>query len=428
MKKRSYRAVKVQDINAEKIARSIDRTQPCILGIDVAKEDFYAGVGGADGRAKHFIKWKHPVETRDFLRLVSELQKAGFRLQAAMEPSGTYGEALRYQLQRLEVPVYRVDPKRCHDLAMVLDGVDSQHDPKSASLLVYMQSRALSQPWPQQSEQRKELRARVMKRELYADPLRRHYGRLEATLAAHWPELSYILDVYGGSILALLLRYPSPAEVARDAEGAATLLRKYSRGRLGTEKIDQVIESAKNTLAVPMNAVEQEVLKALVEEIERLGGQEAQCDEILKQFARQSPATRNMCDTVGLITSVVLVALAGEPSEYACAQAYQKALGLNLKERSSGKHKGRLKITKRGSGTARKYLYMAALRLIYKDPVVSAWYDKRVHPEHKRQAVVAVMRKLAKALWHISRGSTFDATKLFDVRRLDLGEQHKQAA
>jgi transposase len=140
----------------------------------------------------------------------------------------------------------------------------------------------------------------------------------------------------------------------------------------------------------------------------------------LKQLSTQFPATQNMSGTVGQITSIVLVALVGDPSKYACAQAYRKALGLNLKERSSGKHKGKLKVTKRGSGMARKYLFLAALRLIQRDPVVRAWYDKRVHPDYKLKAVTAVMRKLAAALWHISQGSAFDATKLFDVRRLDL--------
>lgn len=430
MKKRTYRSVKVQEIKLEKLICELSGQQTCILGIDVAKEDFYAGVGGADGLIKKIIKWKHPVETEDFLRLVSELQKSGFNVQAAMEPSGTYGEPLRYQLQRLEVPVYRVDPKRCHDLSTVLDGVASQHDAKSASLLVYMQARGLSESWRQDSEQQKELRAQVNKRELYADPLERHYGRLEGKLAAHWPELSYLLDMRGASILELLSKYGSPAQVASDSQEAARLLSRSSRGRFREGKVDEVIESAKSTLGVPMEAAELEAMKALVEEIERLRGKVAESDRHLQHLSKQVPVTQNISDTVGLITSIVLVALAGDPSEYECAQAYQKALGLNLKERSSGKHKGKLKITKHGSAMTRKYLYMATLRLIQKDAIVRAWYEKRVHPDCKRKAVIAVMRKLASALWHVSQGSVFDAAKLFDVSRLDLeaGQRQKRAA
>jgi len=293
-----------------------------------------------------------------------------------------------------------------------------------------MQARGLSEPWPQESEQHKELRAQVMKRELYSDPLERHYGRLEGKLAAHWPELCYMLDMRGGSILALLSKYPSPAQVASDSEEAARLLSQSSRGRFREEKLEKVIASAKNTVGVPMEVTERDAMRALVEEIERLRLKVAESDQLLQRLSKQFPVTNNICDTVGLITSIVLVALVGDPSGYACSRAYQKALGLNLKERSSGKHKGKLKITKRGSGMARKYLYMATLRLIQKDPVVRAWYDKRVHPDYKRKAVLAVMRKLAAALWHISQGSAFDATKLFDVRRLDLepGQRQKRAA
>ncbi len=65
---------------------------------------------------------------------------------------------------------------------------------------------------------------------------------------------------------------------------------------------------------------------------------------------------------------------------------------------------------------------MAALRLIYRDPIVRAWYRKKVARDGGRtkiKAVVAVTRKLVLALWHVARGEAFDASKLFDARRLD---------
>jgi transposase len=151
-------------------------------------------------------------------------------------------------------------------------------------------------------------------------------------------------------------------------------------------------------------------------------------NEILKELSKSCAATMHLADTFGLITAVVLIAFVGDPSEYRCAAAYEKAMGLNLKERSSGKHKGKLKITKRGSPIARNYLYLAALRLIQTDPVVRVWYDLRAKPKQKRIAVVALMRKLSRAMWHMSRGSVFDSTKLFDVRRLGLNEDRSNAA
>ena len=36
----------------------------------------------------------------------------------------------------------------------------------------------------------------------------------------------------------------------------------------------------------------------------------------------------------------------------------------------------------------------------------------------KNKCVIALMRKLAKALWHLARGSTFDPTKLFNLKAI----------
>ena len=70
----------------------------------------------------------------------------------------------------------------------------------------------------------------------------------------------------------------------------------------------------------------------------------------------------------------------------------------------------------------RQYLYLLALRVIGKDAIVRAWYERRrgFAADTKVVAVVAVMRKLVRALWHVARGNAFDATKLFDVRRLSV--------
>jgi hypothetical protein len=71
----------------------------------------------------------------------------------------------------------------------------------------------------------------------------------------------------------------------------------------------------------------------------------------------------------------------------------------------------------------RQLLYLAALRVIANNEVVRAWYQGRKSfqaEKTKNKAVVAVMRKLARALFHVARGEHFDATKLFDVRRLRL--------
>jgi len=57
-------------------------------------------------------------------------------------------------------------------------------------------------------------------------------------------------------------------------------------------------------------------------------------------------------------------------------------------------------------------MYLAALRLIQNDPVIGQWYQAKADPKVKMRTVIACLRKLAKALWHVARGERFDARKL----------------
>ena len=73
--------------------------------------------------------------------------------------------------------------------------------------------------------------------------------------------------------------------------------------------------------------------------------------------------------SVGAVTLCVLWRSVGDPRQYHSSGALLKALGLNLKELSSGKRNGELTITKRGPSLARKWLYYWALRAVQEDAV-----------------------------------------------------------
>ena len=132
MKKRTYRATNVKQANWQKIA-GLAAGQPVVLGVDVAKEDFFAVLMKTDRGVIDTIKWVHPQQS---VEMVEHLLERVDRqtLQVVMEPSRTYGDALRGYLGDRGIAVYRVSPKRVHDAAEVYDGVPSLHDAKSACL------------------------------------------------------------------------------------------------------------------------------------------------------------------------------------------------------------------------------------------------------------------------------------------------------
>jgi transposase len=122
-----------------------------------------------------------------------------------------------------------------------------------------------------------------------------------------------------------------------------------------------------------------------------------------------------MAPIVGFATACVLHAAAGDPGQYGSPRAYLQALGLNLTERSSGRHKGRLRLSKRGPSLARRWLYFAAMRLVNKEGV-RQWYQEKIQRDNYRggRALTAIMRKLAWSLQVVrAKGLRFDSGRLF---------------
>jgi transposase len=152
-----------------------------------------------------------------------------------------------------------------------------------------------------------------------------------------------------------------------------------------------------------------------------------QAKNSLEKLAAADKTVSRMGQALGLVTACVLMTTVGDPLDYTCGEAYRKALGLNLKERSSGKHQGRLKISKRGPSIARRWLYFAALRLIQQSEV-KPWYEQKKNKDQQRggKGVVAVMRKLALAVYAVAKGATFDPARLFPGRNVPAAGGVKQ--
>ena len=105
----------------------------------------------------------------------------------------------------------------------------------------------------------------------------------------------------------------------------------------------------------------------------------------LENLAQSNAIIVRQAAVVGYATACILWVYIGDPRNYHCAEAYRKAMGLNLKDRSSGRYKGQLKITKRGPGAVRRWLYFAAMRLVQKAEVVE-WYEVKKGQREGRHA------------------------------------------
>ena len=423
--KHSYKTIDVQQLELPRLVALLPAVL-VIVAVDVAKKRQVAAFCDPQGHDQLLVRFEHPEQTPQFMGMLKGLQTEHKKVELVMEPTGTYGDILCYQGDALGVDVYQVSPKRTHDAAEVFDGVPSYHDAKDATVIGRLHAQGVSQRWRPSGEQKREARALVARREVHARQHEVLHGILEGLLARHWPEAEQVLEVRQQKrALALLASCPDPRQVAAQREQVRELMNKTGRRRLTEEQVQELMEAAEQTQGVPLVGAEVELLKEVARELLRTGQRIKELDGELKQAVSKQPKLARVAALFGATTVAVFFGYLGDLGAYSSPGALEKAMGLNLKEASSGRQSARkyrpgVHITKRGPGIVRKYLYLATLRWMQQDWIAAAWYQgrKAYTEEAKGRAVVALMRKLVRGLWHVSRGDCYDPERLFDVRRL----------
>ena len=412
MGKRTYRAIDFHRVDWTELARRVSGDR-VIFAIDAAKKDFVGVMMDDDRRGLVTIRWRHPRDTR---ALIERLGALPVDVEAVLEPTGTYADPLRYQLGRAGIAVQRMPPKRVSDAKEIYDGVPSLHDGKSAYVIARLHLEGVGARWEERTEQRRSQQARSNQLGFCRDQLQRVHNRLEAQLARHWPEAEEVLDLDAASLLRLLSAYGSPGAVAADETRARALLADTGGRMLAAEKIDALLSSARTTLGMPCLEAEAAVIRELAGQLLALQAQRRRLERALRAATEQDPGISAQRETVGAVTAAILHADLGDARDYPDAGSYAKAAGLHLREHSSGQYQGQLRLTKRGPGTARLYLYFAVLRWIARAGPARRWYEAKVARDGgcRKKAIAALMRKLARALWHVGQGEVFDETKLFD--------------
>lgn len=401
-----------------------------VVGVDVAKIAFYAAIT-QNGCDEYDVVYFERDDIRQFIEKLSKLEFS--RITLVMEPTGTYGDPLLEQAHKAGLKVMRINGDRVADARKVFDGTDSLHDGKAAYLLAHLYKCGVGGEWEEPSESKRQLRALADIDELIEKTEDRLRNVLEGVLARHWPELPDHVGLTSATLLELLTEYGGASKVAANAEEARELMRKVSRNNLAPDTIEKIIESARQTQGRATDEAEREKIKYIAGMLRQSQKRSGALKRQIEEVAEEHEDTRNLAEFAGARTSLVVVGMLGKLTDYEDPDQLEKAAGLNLCEHSSGRTsedrrgdtKG-LHISKAGPGRVRKMMYWLGMRVINPAqsgtycPYATAWYRerKRRNGGDGLRALVALMRKLLRALWWIARGAEYDGTKLFDVTRL----------
>jgi transposase len=423
-KSKPYSAVDVNRVALEQLTGG-RAGRAVVVGFDIGKLEMLAAPRWGEGDFSRPWRVANPGQVADAVGLLVRLA-VGRQLRVALEPSGTYGDALRQALHDAGLLVLRVSPKAAHDYAEVFDGVPSQHDGKDACVVAELAALGKAAAWPYQPapEWEQELGYWVDWLEAQRQLLVVWAGRLEGLLGRHWPEATRVLKLTRATLLRALAHYGGPAALAADEQALARLLGWGGR-LVGADKLSRLLEAARSSVGVRQGDVERRRVQQCAAQALEAVRQIRRGRRELAELARCQPVLVAQAKAVGGATACVLWAGVGDPRDYGCGEAYRKAMGLNLTEYSSGKKQGELHISKRGSPQVRRWLYLAALRLARREGV-RGWYQAKRRRDGRRQAkkaVVAVMRKLALALYQVgAKGAQFEAARVFPGQAVAGGE------
>jgi transposase len=428
MRSRAYRATAVKRVGWE--ALSVGREgQPAQIGFDIGKEEVLVVLRWHDGHFERPWLARNPVEAADLMSLLHRVGKDRV-LRLAMEPTGTYGDVLRQAIADAGWRLDRVSTKASHDYAEVFDGVPSQHDGKDAAVVAELAAMGKCSEWSY--EPRSETEQEMAYWVDWMDAQQRQYvmwlGRLEGLVSRHWPEARQWLGLSSGTLLRVLQYYGGPAALGADV-GAVEQLSRWGGPFLKAPTIRGLIDSARSSRGVRQGGIDVLRMQQYASQARAARGEMKQSKRRLAELACGHEVIQAQAKAVGVATACVLWVCLGSPSGYHCGQAYRKAMGLNLAERSSGMYQGKLRISKRGFGQVRRWLYFAALRMIAQGPV-GRWYQRKKAKDGAgaKRALMGVMRKLALALHAVgAQGATFQANRLFPGRPLGRPQGEKKA-
>jgi transposase len=254
-----------------------------------------------------------------------------------------------------------------------------------------------------------ELRRLTQGRERTIESRTRLLNQLQCLLASFFPEFLQVMkDVKTASALYVLRHHPAPRDIVNLGVSAlASLLRKVSRGKLREDRARALFEAAHESVGIrdgrdSMFLEVRLILETIASYDRFIEGLEAEMVRHLEQI----PYSHIILSLKGIgpVTAAGLIGEVGDFTKFRTIGEVMKLAGLDLYEVSSGKHRGKLRISKRGRPLMRKLLYLAALNTVRKGGVMHKWYQRALgRGMIKTKALVAVSRKLLRLMFALVR-------------------------
>jgi len=213
-----------------------------------------------------------------------------------------------------------------------------------------------------------DLRQTVSSRNRIVKEMNASMNRIQRWLQVYFPEFLKVYSKFSAeSALLVLEAAPYPADIlVLGADGVNQIWRERKLRAVGMKRAKTLVEAAEKSVGMDGGVCARMDLQLLLEDFRRKQAQLKKITEVMEAETRKVPHVEKLLAIkgVGLITVAGFFAEVGDISRFDSPKQIQKLAGLELKENSSGKHKGQSSISKRGRKNLRKILFLAVLPLI----------------------------------------------------------------
>ena len=421
----------------EKILRITATT--IIVGVDTAKDEHWARI--TDYRGIDLVKpVRVPNNIEGFEKLMARIGKACEsrncdQVMIGVEPSGHYCRALQWYLRvHPSQPVLvGVNPFHTKQAKELDDNSQTKSDKKDALVIAHLirDGRYFDTYLPE--GEYADLRIFNTERQRVMKEISRTGNTIIALTDEFFPEYGKLFkDLLCPTSRAILRAAPFPSDIlAMGHDDLTELIRRASNGTAGRKLADCLLQAATHSVGVQegKEAVRFRFMQLLDSHAFHLAQKDAveeQLNAVLKGMGL-GDVLQSM-PGIGPIITAAFLGEVGDVSRFDTWKQVRKLAGLNLRENSSGKRKGRTSITKRGRPYLRHMLYMAGeASLIHNSEMRQLYHYFRrrsINPLNYYQAIVAVGLKVMRILFYMAKNNkVYDPGKaLGDIREAQLSQ------
>lgn len=403
------------------------KNETLVVGIDIGKELHYARAFDYRGieltKLVKFENTLHGFETlENWLRKVS-YQHGKKEVIVGFEPTGHYWFLLGDHLKRQGHKLALVNPghvKKSKELDDNSQTKNDRKDPKTIAMLV-KDGRYREVYIPEDLYQG--LREAAAEQERLQKNINVVKNRVVRWLDINFPEFQSVFkDWTRMAALITLQNFSSPEMILKTGVTKIIEIWKKQMKRVNRKRAEELVKVASHSIGRRTGQVASDLsLKNLLAEYDLYCRQIAVQEQLMQELLLQVPNANKLLAIkgVGLKTAATFIGEVGDINRFQDPRQIQKLAGLNLVENSSGKHKGKTTISKRGRKRLRRILYLTVITLLTKSPEFKLIHNRNQkrekNPLTKMQSVIALCGKLIRVFYAIlKKGIDYNPKKMIN--------------